>query len=108
MKNENPNWYIICVKCRFSFGVKINTKLFREVITYLNILVGIYISDYFKIEELEEKIIKKIDNLLMIMNGLCKSIIKICKIIFLGYTLLDNLNFKKRRRRVWTYIFYQS
>ena len=49
-------------------GVKINTKLFQEVITYLNILAGTYILDYFEVEELKEKIIKKIDSLLMIMD----------------------------------------
>ncbi len=49
-------------------GVKINTRLFNEVIMYLNILGGTYILDYFEEKELKEKITEKIDSLLMIMD----------------------------------------
>ena len=49
-------------------GVKIKTKLFNEIIIYLNILGGTYLLDYFEENELKEKITEKIDNLLLIMD----------------------------------------
>ena len=49
-------------------GVKIQTKLFNEIIIYLNILGGTYLLDYFEENELKEKITEKIDNLLLIMD----------------------------------------
>ena len=41
-------------------GVKIKTKLFNEIIIYLNILGGTYLLDYFEENELKEKITEKI------------------------------------------------
>lgn len=49
-------------------GVKIKTKLFNEIIMYLNILGGTYVLDYFEQDELKEKITEKIDTLLMTMD----------------------------------------
>ena len=49
-------------------GVRIKTKLFNEIIIYLNILGGTYLLDYFEENELKEKITEKIDNLLLIMD----------------------------------------
>lgn len=45
-------------------GIKINRKIYNEVIMYLNILGGTYVLDYFEQEELKDKIVKKIDTLL--------------------------------------------
>jgi hypothetical protein len=49
-------------------GVNIKTKLFNEIIIYLNILGGTYLLDYFEESELKEKITEKIDSLLLIMD----------------------------------------